>query len=180
VTAAIRKYVVATKPDVEATNSEELERNEVVGFNQKWTTKEPFYKGKTVFLMYKTTQSEAEHVGMCLKSLGKTTFIGTPTIGANGTQTVFSIPGEVNLAFSAMNFSMSNGKPMERVGLQPDVYATPIIKGIQQGKDEVLDIWRLIFASCVAVTFAFYQEVGWEYVVSFPIFRANQKYKMGL
>lgn len=139
-TAVIMRHLIANSPDVDAINTDEVDQDEVMVYNQKLDgTQKSVYEGKTVLLMNETTQSQAEHAAMYLKSSGNTTFIGTPTAGANGTITYFSIPGKVKLSFSGMNVSMGNGKPMQRIGLQPDVYVAPTIKGIQQGKDEVLN-----------------------------------------
>ena len=97
------------------------------------------YKGKTVMLMNNATQSQAEASGLIFKAANGTLFIGSQTAGANGDVTEFDIPGKINLTFSGMNISYPNGQTMQRIGLIPDVLVLPTIKGIREGRDEVLE-----------------------------------------
>ncbi len=103
------------------------------------TTTKWRYSGKTVMLMNHATQSQAEHSGLFFKAANGTLFIGSQTAGANGEITDFDIPGKINLAFSGMNISYPNGQTMQRIGLIPDVLVLPTIKGIREGRDEVLE-----------------------------------------
>ncbi len=102
--------------------------------NEGWV-----YRGKTVMLINELAQSAAETYGLMLKAISNTTFIGSHTAGADGALTNFNIPGNITLWFSGSNGSYPDGKPLQRVGIQPDIYVLPTIKGIQAGKDEVLD-----------------------------------------
>ena len=106
-----------------------------VNFNNRgWV-----YRGKTLMLINELAQSAAEHIGLMLKAISNNTFIGSPTAGADGSLTNFNIPGNITLWFSGENVSYPDGKPLQRVGIQPDIYVRPTIKGIQAGKDEVLE-----------------------------------------
>lgn len=96
------------------------------------------YKGKTVMLIDEYTMSQGEHTGLLLKAANNTTFIGSQTAGANGNVSNFIIPGRAVLYFSGLNVSYPNGETMQRIGLKPDIIIRPTIKGIQAGKDEVL------------------------------------------
>lgn len=95
--------------------------------DQKWT-----YKGKTVVLFNKWTQSQAEGTADFLIDRGAIG-IGTHTAGANGDVTNFNLPGDVNLAFSGHRTSM------QRTGILPHIKAEPTIKGVRAGKDDVLE-----------------------------------------
>ncbi|MCC6412549.1 MAG: hypothetical protein IT270_12870 [Saprospiraceae bacterium] len=97
------------------------------------------YKGKTVMLIDESTQSQAEHTGLFFEAANGTEFIGSPTAGANGDVTNFKIPGNISLSFSGHDVRHADGRQLQKVGLQPKVYVKPTIKGIQAGKDEVLD-----------------------------------------
>jgi len=97
------------------------------------------YPGKVVMLINEVSQSAAEHMGLILKAYCDATFIGSPTAGANGMMTDFNIPGKINLWFSGAAVMHPDGKPLQRVGLQPDILVRPTIKGLQEGKDEVLE-----------------------------------------
>lgn len=97
------------------------------------------YKGKTVMLIDGRTISQAEHTGLFLRAANGTKFIGSPTAGANGEITTFSIPGGIGTAFSGQSVKFPDGKQLQRIGLVPDVQIKPTIKGIREGRDEVLE-----------------------------------------
>jgi C-terminal processing protease CtpA/Prc len=60
---------------------------QVLPRTEKWR-----YQGKTVMLIDERTQSQAEHTGLFLKAANGTTFVGSPTAGANGDVTNFQVP----------------------------------------------------------------------------------------
>lgn len=97
------------------------------------------YKGKTVMLINQNAVSQSEHTGLFFESVNNTTFIGSPTVGANGDVTNFQVPGEMLLHFSGQGVWHVNNNQLQRVGLKPHVLVRPTIKGIREGKDEVLD-----------------------------------------
>ena len=97
------------------------------------------YEGKTVMLIDHNAISQSEHSGLFFESVNGTTFIGSPTVGANGDVTNFEIPGGIYLNFSGQGIWHADGRQLQRVGLQPHVPVKPTIKGIRAGKDEVLD-----------------------------------------
>jgi len=107
---------------------------QVVAGTDKW-----HYKGKTVMLINEEAVSESEHSGLLYKTANNTVFIGSPSAGANGNVTHFKIPGKVDLYFSGCAISWTNGKQLQRIGLPPDILVVPTIKGLRQGKDEVLE-----------------------------------------
>jgi C-terminal processing protease CtpA/Prc len=97
------------------------------------------YKGKTVMLMDESSLSQPEHTGLFLKAANGTKFIGSATAGANGTAFSYPIPGGIWMGYTGHQASHADGKQMQRIGLKPDVVSYPTIKGIQAGKDEVLE-----------------------------------------
>src|SRR5262249_19229958 len=102
-------------------------------------TDKPKYKGKTVTLIDERTQSQGEHVGLGLDAACGTTFIGSQTAGANGDITSFYLPGEIAVTFSGHDVRHADGRQLQRVGLVPHIEVKPTIKGIREGKDEVLE-----------------------------------------
>ncbi|MGI4874764.1 MAG: S41 family peptidase [Janthinobacterium lividum] len=98
----------------------------------------PVYKGKTVMLIDERTQSQAEHTGLFFEAANGTEFIGSPTAGANGDVTSFSIPGAITLSFSGHDVRHADGRQLQQVGLQPRILVRPTLKGIRAGQDEVL------------------------------------------
>ncbi|GAA4454072.1 hypothetical protein GCM10023189_20030 [Nibrella saemangeumensis] len=97
------------------------------------------YRGKTVMLIDESAISQAEHTGLFLRAANGTRFIGSQTAGANGTAYGYPIPGGIFMAYTGHQSAYGDGKPMQRIGLKPDIEVRPTIKGIQQGRDEVLE-----------------------------------------
>ena len=97
------------------------------------------YKGKIAVLMNESNQSAAEHMCLAFKAICNATLIGCPTSGTNGGLVEFDIPGNLVLWFSGQEALFPNGTRTQRVGIKPDILVYPTIKGIQAGKDEVLE-----------------------------------------
>lgn len=111
-------------------------------FYQQIPPKQPndsLYKGKTVMLVDEWTISQSEHTGLFLRAANGTKFIGSQTAGANGDVTAFYIPGGILISFTGQSVKFPDGKQLQRIGLVPDIEVKPTIKGIQAGKDEVLE-----------------------------------------
>jgi hypothetical protein len=58
---------------------------------------------------------------------------------ANGDVTNFYVPGGIVISFSGQAVRHADGRQLQRKGLVPDVPVTPTIKGIQTGRDQVLE-----------------------------------------
>jgi len=97
------------------------------------------YKNKTVMLIDERTIGQAEHSGLFFEAANKTAFIGSPSAGADGEVTSFVVPGGVTISFSSHDVRQVNGGKLQRLGLQPAVSVSPTIKGIRDGRDEVLE-----------------------------------------
>jgi C-terminal processing protease CtpA/Prc len=102
--------------------------------SEKWK-----YKRKTVMLIDERTVSQAEHTGLFLRAANGTTFVGSPTNGANGDVTSFFVPGDTRVYFSGQGVRHPDGSQLQRIGLVPDVEVRPTIAGIRAGRDEVLE-----------------------------------------
>lgn len=100
---------------------------------------EPKYTGKTVMLIDERTIGRAEHLGLWFEAANNTTFVGTPSAGADGETSNFVIPGGITITFSGQDVRHANAGKLQRLGIQPTVLATPTVNGIRQGRDEVLD-----------------------------------------
>ncbi|HXX23251.1 MAG TPA: S41 family peptidase [Terriglobia bacterium] len=97
------------------------------------------YGMKTVMLIDERAQSFAEETGLMLKSANQTTFIGTPTAGADGNVTNLYVPGGILIQFTGVGVTYPDGRQLQRVGLIPDIEVAPTIAGIRSGRDEVLE-----------------------------------------
>jgi len=98
------------------------------------------FKGKIIILVNETTQSQAEYSCMVLQAAyKKVTIIGSQTAGADGDVTGISIPGGIQTAFSGHGIHYPDGRPTQGIGIVPDIKFSPTIKGIKEGRDEVLE-----------------------------------------
>jgi C-terminal processing protease CtpA/Prc len=103
------------------------------------TKNKEFYKGKVVIIINESTQSQAEYTAMALRAAPKTTVIGSTTAGADGNVSTFYLPGGLETAFSGLGVYYPDGTETQRVGIVPDIEIHPTIKGIREGRDELLD-----------------------------------------
>jgi hypothetical protein len=99
----------------------------------------PLYRGRTVMLIDERTISQAEYTGLFLEAANNTTFIGTPSAGADGDVTNLVLPGGIALLFSGDDVRHMDGRQLQRVGLKPQVFVRPTLAAFQAGKDEVLE-----------------------------------------
>lgn len=98
------------------------------------------YHGRRLVLINEDAFSQSEQISMMLEAGSKrTTFIGSPTTGANGNVTQMSLPGGYQMTFTGMSVRHADGRPLQRVGIQPAVHVAPTIRGIRSGHDEILD-----------------------------------------
>lgn len=97
------------------------------------------YRGKLIMLINEHTQSRAEHSAMFFDAVAPLTFIGSPTAGANGDITDTILPGNIQLLFSGQEIRHADGRPLQRVGIQPHIPSAPTLAGLRAGRDDVLD-----------------------------------------
>jgi C-terminal processing protease CtpA/Prc len=99
----------------------------------------PMYTGRTVMMVDERTISQAEHTGLFFEAANGTTFVGSPSMGANGDVTNFFVPGGISITFTGHDVRHADGRQLQRVGLQPQLAVSPTIAGIRAGRDEVLE-----------------------------------------
>ncbi len=97
------------------------------------------YKGKLIVLVNELTQSQAEYTAMAFRAGNNTTIIGSTTAGADGNVSTIVLPGGLSTMISGIGVYYPNGKETQRVGIVPDVEVKPTIKGVREGKDELLE-----------------------------------------
>jgi C-terminal processing protease CtpA/Prc len=100
------------------------------------------YRGKTVMLIDERAISQSEHTGLFFEAANGTTFIGSPTAGANGDITTLTLPGGIVISFSGHDVRHADGRQLQRVGLRPHIEVRPTLRGIREGPDEVLEAAR--------------------------------------
>ena len=99
----------------------------------------PKYSGRTVMLIDDRAISQAEHTGLFFEAANGTKFIGSNSAGANGDTTNVVLPGGIIVMFTGHDVRHADGRQLQRIGLVPDVAVTPTIRGIREGRDEVLE-----------------------------------------
>lgn len=99
----------------------------------------PKYTRPTVMLIDDRAISQSEHSGLFFEAANGTRFIGTPTAGANGDVTTFTLPGGIRVGFTGHDVRHADGGQLQRKGLIPHVEVAPTRAGLRAGKDEVLE-----------------------------------------
>jgi hypothetical protein len=98
-----------------------------------------YYKGKIIILVDETTQSSAEYHVMAFRAAPKAKVLGSTTAGADGNVSSFFLPGGIYTMISGIGIYYPDGKETQRVGIMPDIEMRPTIKGVAEGRDELLE-----------------------------------------
>lgn len=96
------------------------------------------YKGKVILLVNEESLSQSEWTAMCFQTAGNTTIIGSQTAGADGNVIELDFQ-EFHTRYSGIGVYYPDKRETQRIGIVPDIEVKPTIKGIQEGRDEVLD-----------------------------------------
>jgi C-terminal processing protease CtpA/Prc len=97
------------------------------------------YQGKLVVIVNEYTQSHAEFTAMAFRAGANTSIIGSQTAGADGNISEIALPGMLITMISGNGVYYPDGRETQRVGIVPDLEVKPTIKGIREGRDEVLE-----------------------------------------
>ena len=98
-----------------------------------------YYKGKVIILINEITQSQAEFTAMALRTAPKAIVIGSTTAGADGNTSVIRLPGGILTIISGIGVFYPDGKQTQRIGIIPNIELKPSIKGITEGRDELVE-----------------------------------------
>lgn len=97
------------------------------------------YKGKIVVIVNEETQSSAEYQTMAFQAGPRTTVIGSTTAAADGNVSQIILPGNISTMISGIGVYYPDGRETQRIGIVPDIEMKPTLRGIKEGKDELLD-----------------------------------------
>jgi C-terminal processing protease CtpA/Prc len=97
------------------------------------------YKGKVIILVNELSQSQAEYTTMALRTVPGSVVVGSTTAGADGNVSAITLPGNISTMISGLGVYYPDGRETQRIGIVPDVAVQPTIKGIREGKDELLE-----------------------------------------
>lgn len=101
-------------------------------------SKNSVYNGKVILLVDENTQSHAEYSAMAFRTIPKITIIGTQTAGANGNVSIIPLPGQIKTKISGIGIFYPDMSPTQRIGIIPDIHVRRTLKGLKEGKDEIL------------------------------------------
>lgn len=97
------------------------------------------YRGRVAILVDERTQSHAEFTTMALRTSPQNKVIGSQTAGADGNVTPFVLPGGIRTLFTGLGVYYPDGRPTQRTGIIPDIEIRPTLRGLRDGRDEVLE-----------------------------------------
>lgn len=129
-----KQFVTFTRCDVTHPGRFVYEKGIPVGKNNSDN-----YKGKIVILVNSYTQSSAEYQAMALSTAPGALVIGSQTSGADGNVSEIVLPGGIKTMISGIGILYPDGTETQRKGLKIDKEVKPTIKGIQDGRDEVME-----------------------------------------
>ena len=111
---------------------------EMIG-NSNWSSNTEHYNGKVIIIVNETTQSQAEYTTMAFRASNNAIVIGSKTAGADGNISKISLPGGITTWISGLGVYYPDGRETQRVGIIPDIVVKPTLKGIKEGRDELLE-----------------------------------------
>jgi len=99
----------------------------------------PKIKGKVVFLANENAISYSESFLSIIKYYHLATIVGTPTAGANGDINVFRTMGGFVFVFTGTKVLNQDYTQHHLRGVKPDIFVSPTIESIKNGRDEILE-----------------------------------------
>ena len=129
-----KDFVKIIIPDLKYPGKFIWKQNGVTGKNNK-----DYYKGKVVLLVNEETQSRAEFSVMCLQTANNVITIGSQTAGADGNLSFTEFIGGYKSFFSGTGIYYPDETITQRKGVKIDIEVNQTIKGIQEGRDEILE-----------------------------------------
>lgn len=97
------------------------------------------YKGQVVILINEQSGSQSEFATMLYRKIKNSIVLGSNSVGADGDVTKVELPGGICTYFSGLGIYYPDGSETQRIGIVPDIYGYPTVKGIREGRDELLE-----------------------------------------
>ncbi len=107
----------------------------------QWTLEPmtPRIAGKIAFLTGGGAISYAESCMGIVEAYKLAEIVGEPTAGTNGDMNPFTLPGGYWVSWTGMKVLKQDGTIHHGVGIRPTVPVSPTVKGLAEGRDEVLE-----------------------------------------
>ncbi|GGF00677.1 S41 family peptidase [Flavobacterium limi] len=128
-----KSFAIYTEPYVKYPGKYKWTEGVKAGFENK-----DHYKGKVILLVNEDTYSQSEWMAMSFKTSGNTTIIGSQSAGTDGNAIDIDFK-KFHTRYTGIGVYYPDRRPTQRIGIVPDIEVKPTIKGIQEGRDEVLD-----------------------------------------
>jgi carboxyl-terminal processing protease len=135
-----RDFAIMTQPDYSYPGKVKEVVSKYASFKNTGKDNNPdYYAGKVIVLINERTQSQAEFAVMALQAAPNTITIGTKTAGADGDISKIPFVGGLSANMSGVAVYYPDGRETQRVGIKPDIEVRRTVKGIKEGKDEILE-----------------------------------------
>ena len=107
----------------------------------KWQVEplEPFLTAKMIFIADSRTIDYAESILSFIRQYKLGTIVGQPTAGTTGSVNSFYLFGKYLVRWTGMKVVNHDGSPHHGVGIIPDVPVGRTLKGVKEGRDELLE-----------------------------------------
>ena len=76
---------------------------------------------------------------MAFRTAPKVVVVGSTTAGADGDVSLICLPGNLQTWISGSGIYTPDGAETQRVGIIPDIEIMPTIKGVREGRDELIE-----------------------------------------
>lgn len=125
---------------MEILNCSNVTNNGIINTWRGKERKRPMYKGRVVVIIDERAMSKYELAALAIRKCPNSIIIGSGTVGANGAAAEITLPGELEALFTAnVSKSYPGNKQLQRVGVKPDIEVKPTVKGLADGRDELVE-----------------------------------------
>ncbi|MGS2740822.1 S41 family peptidase [Sinomicrobium sp. M5D2P17] len=97
------------------------------------------FAGKVIILVDDESLSRSEFTVMAFQTANNVTTIGSQTAGADGDVTSIPLADGTSTYMTGTGICYPDNTPTQRKGIKIDMEITPTIKGLREGRDEVLE-----------------------------------------
>ena len=101
--------------------------------------RQPRLRAKVAFLTAGSAISYAESTMGVVEENHLGAIVGETTAGTNGNVNPFTLPGGYTVRWTGMRVTKRDGSPHHGVGIRPTVPVAPTLRGVKEGRDEVLE-----------------------------------------
>ena len=110
-------------------------------FDGAWdiAPRQPRLRAKVAFLTGGGAISAAESTMGVVEEYHLGPIVGETTAGTNGNVNPFTLPGGYTVRWTGMRVTKRDGSPHHGVGIRPTVPVAPTLRGVKEGRDEVLE-----------------------------------------